>query len=81
LTRLTMGCRPDCRTVSKGSLVQRRPCLRGTEGGISSFPVPFVPRSYGQASRSRFAELLMDCEENQVLRAVLVGMLRDMERR
>jgi hypothetical protein len=27
------GCRPDCRTLSKGSLVQIRPCLRGTEGG------------------------------------------------
>jgi hypothetical protein len=27
-----------------------------------------------------FAELLIDCEENRVLRAVLVGMLRDAER-
>ena len=27
-----------------------------------------------------FAELLIDCEEDRVLRAVLVGMLRDADR-
>jgi hypothetical protein len=33
------------------------------------------------ATRSRtFAELLIDCEEDRVLRAVLVGMLREAER-
>jgi hypothetical protein len=28
-----------------------------------------------------FAELLIDCEEDPTLREVLVGMLREMERR
>ena len=28
-----------------------------------------------------FAELLIDCEEDRYLRAVIVGMLRDMERK
>ena len=36
-------------------------------------------RSYPQSRN--FAELLIDCEEDRVLRAVLVEMLRDMKRR
>jgi hypothetical protein len=37
--------------------------------------------SYWANPKTRtFAELLIDCEEDRVLRAVLVGMLREMER-
>ena len=32
------------------------------------------------SSSRTFAELLIDCEEDRILRAVLVGMLRDAER-
>ena len=32
-------------------------------------------------ARRTFAELLIDCEEDRVLRAVLVGMLREGESR
>ena len=36
---------------------------------------------WGYPQSRILAELLIDCEEDQVLKAVLVGMLRDMERR
>jgi hypothetical protein len=36
---------------------------------------------WGNPKTRTFAELLIDCEEDRVLRAVLVGMLREMERR
>ena len=35
---------------------------------------------WGNPRTRTFAELLMDCEEDRVLRAVRVGMLREVER-
>jgi len=36
---------------------------------------------WGNPKTRTFAELLIDCEEDRILRAVLVGMLREDERR
>jgi len=38
-------------------------------------------KNASEAARRAFAELLIDCEEDRVLRAVLVGMLREMDTR
>jgi hypothetical protein len=35
---------------------------------------------WGNPKTRTFAELLIDCEEDRILRAVLVGMLREAER-
>jgi hypothetical protein len=35
---------------------------------------------WGNPTKRTFAELLIDCEEDRVLRAVLVGMLREADR-
>jgi hypothetical protein len=44
--------------------------------------VPSGSASSGSYSRSRtFAELLIDCEEEWALRAALVGILLEMERK
>ncbi len=45
----------------------------GVLGAERGFPPSFIA---GTRSRA-FAELLIDCEEDWVLRAVLVGMLRE----
>jgi hypothetical protein len=39
-----------------------------------------VASTTGSATRA-FAELLIDCEEDRILRAVLVGMLRETDGR
>ena len=36
---------------------------------------------WGNPKTRTFADLLIDCEENRTFRAVLVGMLRGMERK
>jgi hypothetical protein len=36
---------------------------------------------WGYPESRTFAELLIDCEEDQALRAVLIGMLREGEKR
>jgi hypothetical protein len=39
-----------------------------------------IGESWGYPESRTFAELLTDCEEDRILRAVLVGMLRERDR-
>jgi len=45
--------------------------------GPTVFPLPVEVKA--AIAEPTFAELLIDCEEDRVLRAVLVGMLREAE--
>jgi hypothetical protein len=52
----------------------------GTAGRNGPSAGPIKRRSLGPGETRSIAELLIHCEEDRTLRAVLVGMLRDGER-
>ena len=47
---------------------------------LTEFEGPTGSASSGAPQNRAFAELLIDCEKDRVLRAVLVGMLREADR-
>jgi hypothetical protein len=60
------------------TMSQKRIC---TPPSTSSATRPRFSTNWSTPGTREFAELLIDCEEDRILRAVLVGMLREMERR
>jgi hypothetical protein len=64
-------------------VVERKGENLASVGSGSSLEVEWADRSVptgNPKTRTSFAELLIDCEEDRTLRAVPVGILRDTER-
>jgi hypothetical protein len=49
--------------------------------GCTPAPGCGIGAYWGNPKTRTFAELLIDCEEDRILRAVLVGMLHETDRR
>jgi hypothetical protein len=62
--RSALQAAPSCSTSS---------CFPTSSGPTQSAPIG------GNPTTRTFAELLIDCEEDRILRAVLVGMLREVD--
>ena len=72
-------------TVSdRSACPRRRPSCPRSSSTSSCSPTSTAPdrigKFWGYPESRAFAELLIDCEEDRILRAVLVGMLREGER-
>ncbi|HEU4847398.1 MAG TPA: hypothetical protein VFT03_04310 [Rubrobacteraceae bacterium] len=57
--------------------MRREASARLLSANASPMPGPPIGSYWGNPKTRTFAELLIDCEEDRVLRAVLVGMLRE----
>ena len=77
----TLILSPSCPSHGAGSAIRVPTCV-GQRNSFS-FSSTYLNRRRSFAARLRtgtFVELLIDCEKDQALRAVLVGMLREMGR-